>query len=130
MSTVKDIYLYLDTLAPFSSAAPWDNTGLLVGNENSEVKKDSFSDVPAEHWAYKPINTLYEKGIINGVSATEFSPDTEITREEFLKLIVVLSGCEIESDSTVHFEDTDPDAWYYPYVSAAYNCGLTQGFVL
>ena len=43
MSTVKDIYLFLDTLAPFSSAAPWDNTGLLVGNENSEVKKVMLS---------------------------------------------------------------------------------------
>lgn len=43
MSTVKDIYSFLDSLAPFSTSAPWDNTGLLVGNENSEVKKVMLS---------------------------------------------------------------------------------------
>ncbi|MBQ6934913.1 MAG: Nif3-like dinuclear metal center hexameric protein [Clostridia bacterium] len=39
MSTVNDIYLFLNTLAPFSTSAPWDNTGLLVGNKEREVKK-------------------------------------------------------------------------------------------
>lgn len=39
MSTVKDVFSYLNTVAPFSSAAPWDNTGLLVGDENKTVKK-------------------------------------------------------------------------------------------
>lgn len=43
MSTVKDIYSFLDSLAPFSTSAPWDNTGLLVGNENSEVKRVMLS---------------------------------------------------------------------------------------
>ena len=43
MSTVKDIFSFLDSLAPFSTSAPWDNTGLLVGNENSKVKKVMLS---------------------------------------------------------------------------------------
>ncbi|MBE6748827.1 MAG: Nif3-like dinuclear metal center hexameric protein [Ruminococcaceae bacterium] len=49
MSTVKDIYSFLDTFAPFSSAAPWDNTGLSVGDLNKEVKKVMLSlDVTKE----------------------------------------------------------------------------------
>ena len=40
MSTIKDVLSYLNTVAPFSSAAPWDNTGLLVGDENKTVKKE------------------------------------------------------------------------------------------
>ena len=43
MSTVKDIYSFLDSIAPFSSAAPWDNTGLSVGNEKRQVKKVMLS---------------------------------------------------------------------------------------
>ena len=43
MSTVKDIYSFLDSIAPFSTSAPWDNTGLLVGDENKEVKKVMLS---------------------------------------------------------------------------------------
>lgn len=35
--TVKDIYTFLDGIAPFSSAENWDNVGLLVGNASAEV---------------------------------------------------------------------------------------------
>ena len=49
MSTVKDIYLFLEAIAPFSTSAPWDNTGLLVGSETKEVKKVMLSlDVTSE----------------------------------------------------------------------------------
>ena len=49
MSTVKDIYSFLDTSAPFSSAAPWDNTGLSVGDLSKDVKKVMLSlDVTKE----------------------------------------------------------------------------------
>lgn len=34
----KDIYNYIDSFAPFSSQAEWDNSGLLVGSFNNEVK--------------------------------------------------------------------------------------------
>ena len=43
MSTVKDIYSFLDSVAPFSTSAPWDNTGLLVGDFSKEVKKVMLS---------------------------------------------------------------------------------------
>ena len=49
MSTVKDIYSFLDSFAPFSTSAPWDNVGLLLGDENKEVKKVMLSlDVTKE----------------------------------------------------------------------------------
>ncbi len=35
--TVDDYYRALDKLAPFASAEPWDNVGLLVGSPNSVV---------------------------------------------------------------------------------------------
>lgn len=37
--TVKDIYDYLDEIAPFDTAEEWDNCGLTVGSFNKEVKK-------------------------------------------------------------------------------------------
>ena len=39
MSTVRDIFSFIDEIAPFSTQEEWDNSGLLVGNENDEVKK-------------------------------------------------------------------------------------------
>lgn len=39
MLKVKDIYSFLNEIAPFSTAAPWDNTGLSVGSSEKSVKK-------------------------------------------------------------------------------------------
>lgn len=39
MPTVKDIYEYLNSLAPFETAAGWDNSGLLVGDITQKVTK-------------------------------------------------------------------------------------------
>lgn len=39
MSTVNDIYLALDSLAPFSLTMDFDNTGILIGNKNKAVHR-------------------------------------------------------------------------------------------
>ena len=36
---IKEIYNYLDTIAPFDTAAEWDNCGLSVGSLDSDVNK-------------------------------------------------------------------------------------------
>ncbi len=43
MATVKEIYNYIDSIAPFKTQEEWDNSGLLVGNENAEVNKILFA---------------------------------------------------------------------------------------
>lgn len=39
MSTVKDVFNYIDTFASFDMQCEWDNSGLLIGNEENTVKK-------------------------------------------------------------------------------------------
>lgn len=39
MTTVKEIYKYIDSFAPFDSAEPWDNVGILIGSESAPVQK-------------------------------------------------------------------------------------------
>ncbi len=43
MPTVKDIYDYINTLAPFETQEEWDNSGLLIGAFDSRVKKAVLS---------------------------------------------------------------------------------------
>lgn len=38
MTKVKDIYNYIDSIAPFDTQEEWDNSGLLAGDFHSEVK--------------------------------------------------------------------------------------------
>ena len=39
MATIKDIYQYIDSFAPFETQMDFDNAGLLVGREGSKVEK-------------------------------------------------------------------------------------------
>ncbi len=49
MATVKDIYNYIDSIAPFSTQEEWDNSGLLVGDENKYVNRIIFAlDITAD----------------------------------------------------------------------------------
>ena len=41
-----------------------------------------FADVEKGAWYEKPVAWAYENGIVNGTSATKFSPDEAITREQ------------------------------------------------
>lgn len=38
MPTVKDIYNYINEIAPFDTQEEWDNSGLLIGSSDKEVK--------------------------------------------------------------------------------------------
>ena len=49
MTTVKDIYDFIDSFAPFTSALDFDNVGILVGDKNADVRKVLLSlDVTEE----------------------------------------------------------------------------------
>ncbi len=47
-----------------------------------------FTDVPSTHWASKYISHLSDRGVINGYDDETFRPSKQITRAEFIKLIV------------------------------------------
>ena len=52
MTTVKDIVLWLETIAPQDKKEHWDNVGLLCGREEKPVHTvlvalDPFEDVPS-----------------------------------------------------------------------------------
>lgn len=39
----KDIYKYIDSIAPFDTQCEWDNSGLLIGSKDADIKKIGFS---------------------------------------------------------------------------------------
>lgn len=49
MATVKQIYDFIDEIAPFSAAEEWDNSGILIGDESKQVNKILFAlDITSE----------------------------------------------------------------------------------
>ena len=68
---------------------------------------------------------MTEKGIVSGDDTGKFNPNDNITREQFLKMLVEAAGIETdEAENT--FADVK-DAWYKPYVLKAKNFGIVNG---
>lgn len=90
------------------------------------VKKVSFNDISGVSWAYKAIDYLVERGVVNGRSEGVFAPNEFITRAEAVKLIV--TAFNITSSNTENvFSDVKSDSWYHTYVTTAYQNGLING---
>jgi 2',3'-cyclic-nucleotide 2'-phosphodiesterase / 3'-nucleotidase / 5'-nucleotidase len=47
-----------------------------------------FKDVGAGHWAKTYIDALVEQGLVNGVTADSFKPEGDLTRGQFIAMIV------------------------------------------
>ncbi|MDD6763696.1 MAG: S-layer homology domain-containing protein [Clostridiales bacterium] len=82
-----------------------------------------FTDTKG-HWAEEAINTLAEKGIVNGVIDTEFNPDGEVTRAQYLKMIMEATGMKTAQYRAGECLEATADDWYAPYLQRALDCGL------
>lgn len=80
------------------------------------------------------IQELHQMGIIEGVSKTHFEPEREVTRAEFMALIVRGQNY-INKDKTlvnitkkIVFDDIDWNAWYIPELKEAVHYDYVKGF--
>ncbi len=87
--------------------------------------KKTFDDIANYAWARKEIEVMASKGIINGTSATTFNPSADITRADFIVLLVRALGLDAEVDG--NFSDIKPDAYYARQVGIARKLGITNG---
>lgn len=85
----------------------------------------TFDDIAGFSWAKKQIEVMASKGIIEGRSETLFDPSSDITRADFIKLLVQTFGFEAEAGS--NFNDVNHTDYYYETVNTAKQLGLTDG---
>ncbi|MFD0960007.1 S-layer homology domain-containing protein [Paenibacillus chungangensis] len=88
--------------------------------------RKSFGDLNG-HWGRQAIEWLASKGIVSGVSQTQFNPDGEITRAEFAALLVRSLGLQEEIKQTT-FADVGSNEWYTGVIGAAVSSGLINGY--
>jgi hypothetical protein len=69
---------------------------------------------------------LYKKGVVSGTGNGEFQPQREVTREEFIKMLLLALEYKIE-DGDSDFDDVSDDAWYSSYIYSATKNGLVNG---
>ncbi|WP_151738050.1 S-layer homology domain-containing protein [Paenibacillus tengchongensis] len=86
----------------------------------------SFTDLGNVAWAAPAIQDLTAKGIINGVGGNSFAPLKEVTRAEFITMIVRAFSLSLENASA-SFSDVSTASWAYSYVAAGVENGLVNG---
>ncbi|MDR1101281.1 MAG: S-layer homology domain-containing protein [Clostridiales bacterium] len=88
-----------------------------------------FADVSG-HWAEQDILELTQQGIIQGMSDTEFAPQREMTRAQFVALMNRAFPEAVEANSgspNLEFADVRATDWYYNDVMSAVGSGLILG---
>lgn len=112
------------TQEPAVTAAPGSNG---ENPDNKEDVKSGFIDMDGYEWAEEAVNELHNRNIAYGITEELFAPGREITRAEFVTLL--MRGFElIGEDATCNFEDVPDGAWYYPAVAMAYSMGIVSGY--
>ncbi len=97
-------------------------------NQNNNVvdKQDAFTDLSDVAWAKDAINTLADDGIVNGIGDGTFAPQRNVTRAEFVKMIV--EAFDFEDKGEVAFGDVSDSDWFAEYVLIAANNGIVNGY--
>lgn len=90
--------------------APAFDASKLTAGGTAPSTGGRFTDI-AGHWAEKYITEMADAGVINGMTETTFVPDAQVTRGQFVKLIVAALGLKEEGATDVH--------WAMPYVNTA-----------
>jgi len=118
-----------------------------------------FVDVPASgwlggegpHWAWYHIQRLYEVGVTEGISATEYGPDYDVRRDQMAAFLIRALGLEcsepcdditcwgydpVEPSTWAHAFDDVPATgedtcngafWAWFHIQALYDTGVTLG---
>ena len=96
--------------------------------ENKPDTKDNektFYDLDGFEWAKDYINSLSSKKVINGFGDGTFKPGNKVTREEFVKMLVV--ALNLKGDIKLGFNDVDSTHWAYEYIKKAVSAGVVNG---
>jgi hypothetical protein len=84
----------------------------------------SFEDT-LERWMDDDVRYLAARGIIKGTGGNNFSPDANITRADFVVLLVRMLGINVDTED--NFDDVEADAYYARELAIAKALGIVKG---
>ena len=92
--------------------------------------KDPFDDVKENSWYAPYVYALREQGVIEGVDASHFAPQTELTRAQLVTMLTPELGEEAMAvyAGKNRYSDVKKGSWYTPYVNWASDQGWIAGY--
>ncbi len=88
-----------------------------------------FDDVSDSHWFADEVAYCVKKGYMKGMSDTVFSPNTHLTREQFVIILANMAGVDTEEykDMDSSMTDVPTGHWFSGAVYWAVNEGYVKG---
>ena len=86
-----------------------------------------FTDVPEKAWYYDAVAEVYSRGIMTGLSETQFGPELPTSRGMVVTMLYRMEGQPAAQCST-RFTDVPEKQYYAPAVAWATEKGLVNGY--
>jgi hypothetical protein len=107
------------------------NAYLLEGNP-ATTAETTFSDVEESAWYAEAVAWAQEAGIVSGVGGNRFSPDTDLTREQFALILYQYNKLMGQRSADVaadldSYSDSEQLTWSNDAMEWAVACGLIVG---
>ena len=115
---------YTDDYSRDYGSENWGGGGSGGGNDDSDDPSDQpgpdgYYDDTKGHWAEEAIDSITERGLMNGVAERKFAPDMTLSRAMFVTMLWRLDGEPYEEGTAqagMNYSDVDGDDWYYKAV--------------
>ena len=92
------------------------------------AKDEDFLDIEESDFE-EEIAFLGQMGIVEGVDQNIFDPEADLNRAEFLKMVTVAFGRDVDEGSyDDEFSDVDQDDWFADYVQAGVDYEMVNGY--
>ncbi len=90
-------------------------------------KPPTFSDI-GSNWAEDYVDSLVERGAINGFPDNTFRPNAPVTRAQVVKIILLSLGIQAVENASLPYRDVPNEHWAYGYIASAQIHGLIRGY--
>ena len=107
--------------------ADWLHQTVSAWSETDSPALPRFLDVPVDAAYYADVEYTAERGILKGISATQFDPYGYMTRAMVVTVLHRLSGSPAATESAP-FQDVAADAWYADAVAWGAEQGIVVGY--
>ena len=121
---------FLGWYTEFTGGVKFDFSTPITGNINLYarfVDAAPFADVPVGSFCYEPVQWAVEKGITNGISATEFGSGQVCNRAAVVTFLWRAKGSPEPQSTRNPFEDVKPADFFYKAVLWAVENNITNG---
>lgn len=86
-----------------------------------------FDDMLKYDWAEKAVKVMYDLGALEGIADKSYYPGENITRGDFITMLMRVCKQKKTSETIENFKDVDPDSYQYEHIMTAKILGIAQG---